>query len=148
MLKKYLPFIALVAAVLLLLWVRNNQRGAPTRMPIEAQLPNERETTASGENDVEEALPFDRNFSRLKFTKHARCRMDCRHIDSLEIAEVILSGNLNIEKIRQDKKGITYPIEGYTRDKQHVRVVISPKTDALTVVTVIDLEEEWKCNCN
>jgi len=74
--------------------------------------------------------------------------MDCRKIDEAEVKEILKNGTINHQKIQSDKRGKTYPVEGYTRDKQHVRIVFAPKDDnTLMVVTVIDLGTEWTCDC-
>lgn len=150
MLKKYLPFIMLIAAALLLFFIKKNQRGTtlpqyPTvqtenRITVPAVLP------ADGRaNDID---GFNRHASMIIFSKHAKCRMDCRKIDESEIKEILKNGIVNVKKIQSDKRGKTYPVEGYTHDKQHVRIVFAPKdADTLVVVTVIDLETEWACDC-
>ena len=74
--------------------------------------------------------------------------MDCRHIDESEVKEILENGTLKYERIEKNNKGFTYPLEGYTHDQQHVRIVFAPHEDTLVVVTVIDLEKEWECNCN
>jgi hypothetical protein len=134
--KKYLPFIALIAAALLLFWVKKNQRGKPTHVPVNIDVPV---TT----ND-----PIDRTTSNIIYSKHARCRMDCRHIDESEVKEILQKGEINYNKIEDDPKGKSYPMEGITHDRQHVRIVFAPHENELVVVTVIDLEKEWPCNCN
>lgn len=73
--------------------------------------------------------------------------MDCRKIDESEIREILKNGTINYKKIQNDKRGKTYPVEGFTHDKQHVRIVFAPKDDGLVVVTVIDLDTEWSCDC-
>jgi hypothetical protein len=134
--KKYLPYIVLVAAILLLWYVKKNQRGASrSDTPTEITIP-----VATDER-------FDRNIQKIVYTKHARCRMDCRHIDEMEVMEILKQGQINAAKIEEDERGKTYPLEGITHDKQHVRIVFAPKQDELVVVTVIDLEKEWPCNC-
>jgi Domain of unknown function (DUF4258) len=35
---------------------------------------------------------FVRNTSKIVYTKHARCRMDCRQIDEAEVAEILEKG--------------------------------------------------------
>ncbi len=142
MLRKYLPFILLIAAALLFYWVKTHQRGGQktTRTTTESVTP-----ALTSEDRSEE--PFDRD-AALSYSKHARCRMDCRHVDEDEIREVIREGAINFAKIEETKKGRTYPLEGITRDRQRVRVVVAPHEDQLTVVTVIDLDKEWQCDCN
>lgn len=91
---------------------------------------------------------FDRHPDRLILTKHARCRMDCRHIDESEIREILAKGRINHRKSepagRPDPK---YALEGTTRDGQEVRIIIADSPRGTVVVTVIDLENEWKCHC-
>ena len=56
-------------------------------------------------------------------------------------------GQLNYNKIEESDKGKSYPLEGVTHDKQHVRIVFAPKKENLVVVTVIDLDTDWYCDC-
>ncbi len=149
MLKKYLPYIFLVAAALLLWFVKKNQRGpgpvkpaieqTDTRITIPSVLP--------GETGPKEIAGFNRNTGNLIFSKHAKCRMDCRKINETEVREILKNGTVNEKKIQRDKRGMTYPVEGTTHDGQHVRIVFAPKDDGLVVVTVIDLGKECSCNC-
>ena len=134
--KKYFPYLALLVAILLFIWVKNNQRG---------QVKN---TTETAQNNPSNADGFDRSISHIVYSKHARCRMECRHIDESEVKEILVSGTINYNKIEEDAKGKTYPLEGVTHDKQHVRIVFAPHQNELVVVTVIDLDTEWQCNCN
>jgi hypothetical protein len=86
--------------------------------------------------------------SNLIFTKHARCRMGCRHIDGDEIREVLRNGTINWQK--SDLRGDPdpkYAVEGDTHDGQRVRLIIAQSFRGSVVVTVIDLGEEWKCDC-
>ena len=56
--------------------------------------------------------------------------------------------SVGINKIEEHERGKTYPLEGETHDKQHVRIVFAPKgNDTLEVVTCIDLNTEWPCDC-
>jgi len=134
--KKYLPFIALIAAALLLFWVKKNQRGKPVHIPVNIEVPVSNEEPVKRENVV------------LIYSKHARCRMDCREIDESEVKEILKEGKINYDKVEEGPKGKSYPFEGVTHDGQHVRIVFAPHENELVVVTVIDLEKEWQCNCN
>jgi Domain of unknown function (DUF4258) len=149
MLKKYLPYIALLVASVLLFYVKKNQRGTKNprqnteqtnkRITINPPSPAENQNRAEG---------FDRNHSNLVITKHARCRMACRHIDESEIKEILQNGNINASKIEDDARGKTFPIEGTTHDNQRVRIVFAPKPNGeMVVVTCIDLERDWSCDC-
>ncbi len=97
---------------------------------------------------VQQDGEINRHPVELIYSKHARCRMDCRHIDESEVREILEKGVLNKNKIEQDSRGKTFPLEGYTHDRQRVRIVFAPKGNKMLVVTVIDLDREWHCDCN
>ena len=133
--KKYLPLLALLTAILFFYWVKTKQRGVP---------PNPRTNTENRSKDI----PFDRNVRQLIYSRHARCRMDCRQIDESEVKEVLAKGDINTGRIEASEKGVSYPLEGITRDGQHVRIVFAPKGNGkMVVVTVIDLDTDFKCDC-
>ncbi len=100
--------------------------------------------------NIPSTLPsINRNIKNLIYTKHAKCRMECREIDASEIKEILHDGKINYNKSKLNEMGDpTYALEGYSHDKQHLRIVFAQKTDALIVVTCIDLDKEWQCNCN
>lgn len=102
----------------------------------------------AGKGPVSENEPFDRANTSYIYTRHARCRMDCRHIDEAEIREIVQKGVINYAKSdpngRPDPK---YALEGRTRDGQDVRLIIAPSAKGLVVITVIDLDREWACDC-
>jgi hypothetical protein len=141
-LKKYLPFIFLLAAGLLFYWIKLHQRGPVLHVPVTTSVP-----VPSGDNKEPENLPFNRSPDHIVYSKHARCRMACRHIDEQEVLQILKEGVINDEKVEVDEKGRTYPLEGITRDKQHIRVVFAPHLNELVVVTAIDLDTEWPCDC-
>ncbi len=88
---------------------------------------------------------LDRN-AQITYSKHAKCRMSCRHIDKNEVEEVLEEGKINSRK-SQPKRG-TLALESRTDDGQNVRVVFAQKAERLHVVTVIDLGNEWDCDCD
>ncbi len=149
MLKKYLPYLLLIAAALSFYLIKKNQRGNRVNKPETEQVTEKITVPAILPQDekTEEVEGFDRNATHIIFSKHAKCRMDCRKIDESEVKEILKNGTINHKKIQNDKRGKTYPVEGFTHDKQHVRIVFAPKDDGLVVVTVIDLDTEWKCDC-
>jgi hypothetical protein len=74
--------------------------------------------------------------------------MDCRHITKEEIKEILEKGKVNYSKSDLSSKGhSTYALEGYSHENQHIRVVVAPESDGLVVITCIDLDKEWPCNC-
>jgi hypothetical protein len=90
-----------------------------------------------------------RDTSHLILTNHSKCRMDCRHITQQEIKEIIQVGKVNYSKSGTGTKGDeTYALEGYSNEHQHLRIVVAPESDGLVVITCIDLDNDWQCNCN
>jgi len=144
-----MPFIVLIAAAGLFIYVKTHQRGTVPPKPatekntdhivVPAVLP------PSDNPNREEG--FNRRTSHIIYSKHARCRMECRHIDESEVKEILEKGVVNYAKVESDARGKTYPLEGITHDKQRVRIVFAPKDDGVLVVTCIDLDTEWSCDC-
>ncbi|MEO8860397.1 MAG: DUF4258 domain-containing protein [Ginsengibacter sp.] len=100
-------------------------------------------------NKASSAENLFRDTSHLILTRHVKCRMDCRHIDIEEIKEIIIDGNVNYSKSGKGSKGDdTYALEGLSNEHQHLRVVVAPESDGLVVITCIDLDKEWPCNCD
>jgi hypothetical protein len=98
--------------------------------------------------------PVDRHADHLIFTRHARCRMDCRHITEKEIREVLEEGTINYNKSEPDSHpDPKYAMEGYTKEGQHLRIVFAVPVrkggeSSLVVVTCIELGVEWQCDCH
>ncbi len=40
-----------------------------------------------------------------------------------------------------------YAVEGCSKDNQHLRIVFAPCGDEVTVVTCIDIAQDWSCDC-
>lgn len=100
---------------------------------------------ASNSNEI-----IDESFreTNIVFTKHAKCRMKCRFIDESEVRDIIARGKVNYAKSKSnDRPCPTFALEGITRDKQHVRIVIADCDGPNKVVTAIDLENDYYCDC-
>lgn len=141
--KKALPVILLIVMAVLSLTIRrwNNTPGTTTNYP--------QRTYPNSANVPENVSKFDRSDTNLFFTKHAKCRMACRHITEQEIKDILANGTVNYAKSNMaDPRGATYAVEGITKERTHLRIIFAPKHEHMTVVTVIDLEEEFVCNCN
>ncbi len=81
-------------------------------------------------------------------TKHGHCRMDCREIDAYEVQQILLKGQKNVAKSKpNDTPCPSTALEGVTRDGQRVRIVVSDCGSTAKLVTVIDLETDYKCDC-
>lgn len=86
--------------------------------------------------------------NELVYTRHARCRMDCRHIDADEVDEILREGRINRERTRRDGPCTSYALEGRTSDDQNVRIVYADCDRETRVVTAIDLDRNWPCSCD
>jgi len=111
-------------------------------------LPGRRDPAKPPSDEPNRPESFNRRTENLIFTKHARCRMGCRHIDEAEVRDILLNGRINDRKsepaARPDPK---YALEGKTRDGQEVRIIFAPSDRGMVVITVIDLDTEWPCDC-
>jgi len=102
-----------------------------------------------GPSASETEIMDDLQDGRLKYTKHARCRMDCRHIDESEIKQILKEGRVNQRKSKpKDQPCPSYAVEGNTKDGQHVRIVYADCGDVTRVITAIDLENHYNCHCD
>jgi len=102
-------------------------------------------SNSSSDNSVH-ALLTD---NQLVYTKHAKCRMGCRTISKSEVEHILKNGKVNDYKSdKHDKPCPSYALEGKTNDGQTVRIVFADCNNATKVVTAIDLENNYKCNCN
>ena len=113
--------------------------------------PAPRETTSTPTTQTQaEKKGLNRNPSTINYSKHARCRMECRHISEAEVKDILQNGKVNYSKSEIgnnpdcQKK---YAVEGKTTDGQRVRIIFAPCSSEVTVVTVIDLGKEWECDC-
>ncbi|MHA4846492.1 DUF4258 domain-containing protein [Flavitalea antarctica] len=129
----------------------SNEKAEPE--PAGGKQGDDRVTAPSGErrgrrdNKVEPV--FNRNLSKIVYSKHARCRMDCRRIDESEVLEIRGEGKINYAKSELDSnRDPKFALEGVTHDKQHVRIVFAQTSHAHVVVTCIDLDTDWACRCN
>ena len=142
--KSWLPFVIvlLLAAVLFLL--RRCQEGnepAPKRTETSKKKANPTDV-------VNRNRGFDRRTSFLEYTEHAKWRMKCRKITQAEVEEIMKEGKINYKKSDvNDRPCPTYALEGMTSDDQRVRIVFAQCDYKSKVVTVIDLETDWQCDC-
>jgi hypothetical protein len=145
--KKVIPYLLLlVLFVVALLVKRYRENQTLPDAPSVTQQHRDNNTESRNAPDV-----FRDADAEYFFTKHARCRMECRHITQREVKEIVRKADVNYRKSDlKATQGPKYALEGYTsQDRQHVRIIVAPKQKHLTIITVIDLDEEWSCpSCN
>ena len=84
----------------------------------------------------------------LDITRHGACRMDCRKVDEAEVRAVLATGRLDPERTRTDGQCPSHAIEGTGTDGHRLRVVFAECADETRVVTAIDLDQDWPCDCD
>lgn len=140
LMKKFIPYLILLGFFIVALLVRNWREKQD-----ESESPKESSTQSSpGRTSLDIFRDPDAEYF---FTKHARCRMECRNITQKEVKEIVRKADVNYNKSDlQASQGPKYALEGYTsKDRQHIRVIVAPKQKHLSIVTVIDLDKDWEC---
>lgn len=84
----------------------------------------------------------------LEITRHGACRMACREVDQQEALSVLREGTLIPERSRSDGACLSHAIEGKGTDGHRLRVVFAECPDETRLVTAIDLDEDWPCDCD
>lgn len=136
--KKILPFILLIGLAIIAIAINNYNSNPSVITP-----------SSKDKNPASPSKGLNRNPSNINYSKHARCRMECRHITETEVKQILEDGKINYTKseLKGEDCSKKYAVEGLTRDKQHVRMIFAPCQSEVTVVTVIDLDKEWPCSC-
>jgi len=99
-------------------------------------------------NEPKEREAFDRHPSSLVYTKHALCRMDCRHISKEEINEIMEKGAINFNKSdRRERPCPIFALQGRTQSGENIRVIFAQCAAETKVITCYNLEEEFSCHC-
>ncbi len=133
--KKALPYIFLAVLVVAAIFIRRCKGSG-------------NQTNTITTDNVNRDRGLDRRVSFLEYTQHAKCRMDCRHITEDEIKYILQNGQINYRKSEaQGKPCPTYAVEGYSPEKQHLRIVFAQCNTKTKVVTCIDLDTEFECHC-
>ena len=139
--KRAAPLIVLVLLAVAVLVVKQckHSSSSPREEPTSSQVPS---------GDVNRDRGFDRRVSYLQYSNHAKCRMACRHITQEEVEETMRDGKVNYNKSDlQNARCPRYAVEEVTKDDQRVRIVFAQCNNYTEVVTVIDLDTEWTCDC-
>ena len=140
--KKLIPYLVLLVLFVVAFYVKQYREKGIT--PPDVQVTNEVNSSSDSRNHLNTFRDPDAEYF---FTKHARCRMECRRITQKEVKEIVRKANVNYRKSDlQASGGPTYALEGYTgKDRQHIRIIVAPKQRHISIVTVIDLDKDWEC---
>jgi len=137
--KKALPLILLVILAITLFFIKRCTHGSSS---------TPKSGSGSTPAEINRDRGFDRRVSYLQYSNHAKCRMQCRHITQSEVEAAMRDGKINYRKSDvQNTRCPRYAVEDNTKDGQHVRIVFAQCDNYTEVVTVIDLDTEWTCDC-
>ena len=144
--KKALPLIVLVVLAAAAIGIKQCNNKPEVVKPT---VTTNKDTTNKTKTSTYTTRGLNRNPSHINYSKHARCRMDCRHITESEVQEILKDGKINYAKseLQGDDCNKKYAVEGTSHDNQKLRIIFAPCSDEETIVTVIDLGKEWPCNC-
>jgi hypothetical protein len=147
--KPWIPFLILIVMALVTFYLRKSKKTEGSK--------NKTEQTERQRNNDQPARdpagdPGSRGGEGLNrqpaSIKYARCRMGCRHIDGDEVNEIIAKGEVNMRKSdMRASPSPRYAVEGRTRDGQQVRIIVAQDGRESVIVTVIDLDTDWPCDC-
>jgi len=145
--KKWVPYL-LIALLAVALFVIKQYKSSKEPVPKPKVTDNDRPKDPAS-NPTDRDKGFDRRTSYLKYSNHAKCRMQCRKISQAEVEEIMREGKINYNKSDlKDKPCPTYALEGITKDNQRVRVVVGDCNNEAVIITVIDLDHEFECTCD
>ncbi len=141
---KAAPYVFLLILALLAFFLARRNQSIEDDI---SSTPKNKSTTNTS-NEVNRNRGFDRRVSYIEYTAHGRCRMQCRKISQAEVKEVMQRGKINYNKSDVKAKPCPeYALEGTTSDNQRVRIVFAQCDTKSKVITVIDLNKEWTCDC-
>jgi uncharacterized protein DUF4258 len=142
--KKAIPFILIIVMAVAVIIIKQCKKRTASDSPPKITTTDKK----SSATDINRDRGFDRKISYLEYSNHARCRIGCRHITQPEMEAIMQQGKINYSKSDlQNARCPRYALEGITKDDQKVRIVFAQCNEKTEVVTVIDLDTEWSCDC-
>ncbi len=144
--RKWLPYVLIVVMAVALIVIKQcNNSKVPNPGP---KVTNNDKPKDPASNPTDRDRGFDRRTTYLEYSNHATCRMQCRKISKAEVEEIMRDGKINYNKSDlQNARCPRYALEGITKDDQRVRIIFAQCNEKTVVVTVIDLETDYKCDC-
>lgn len=99
-------------------------------------------------NEPQAREAFDRHPTTLVYTRHARCRMDCRHISQEEVNDIMYKGAINFNRSnRREQPCPTFALQGRTTSGELIRVIFAQCPTETKVITCYNLERDFHCDC-
>ncbi len=139
--KKALPYIFLAVLIVAALLIKRCNNNSSTTKRTDTDGP-------ANTDNINRNRGLDRRVAFLDYTQHAKCRMECRHVTQEEVKFILQNGQINYKKSEASGRPCpTYALEGYSPEKQHLRVVFAQCDTKTKVVTCIDLDQDFECHC-
>ena len=82
----------------------------------------------------------------IVYTQHALCRINCRDLSKHEVQQVIETGSINYRKSEVEAR----PCPKYAYESsspKRLRVVVGACPTQRKVITAIDLDRKFNCEC-
>ena len=93
-------------------------------------------------------LTFNRNPSRIEYTRLALCRMDCQNISANDITEIVRKGEINPDKSDLTKLPCAiFTLSGKTKRGMGLSVVVSQCGTVARITNCYDVAGTIPCNC-
>lgn len=90
----------------------------------------------------------NRHPASLIYTRHALCRMDCRHIRRTDIIQIMETGSINFNKSGKGEWPCpTFALQGRTAGGERIRIILAQCRTETKLVTCYNLDEEFECHC-
>ena len=134
----------ILVLLIILFFVKRGLRNEPGKPKTTTTDPRTKDPASATDRN----RGFDRRISYIEYTQHGKCRMQCRKISQAEVEEIMRDGKINYAKSNVNARPCPeYALEGITRDNQRVRIVFAQCDLKTKVVTTIDLDTDWTCDC-
>jgi hypothetical protein len=141
--KKWLPYLLILVLGGIIFFIKRCKQDKPVKPATSADR-----RTKDPSSEADRNHGFDRRVSYIEYTQHAKCRMGCRKISQAEVEEIMKDGKINYNKSDVNASPCpSYALEGVTKDDQYVRIVFGQCDLKTKVITVIDLNTDWSCDC-
>ena len=91
---------------------------------------------------------LERHPAELVYTRHAICRMQCRHISREEVMEILSHGIIHFNKSNRGARPCpTFALQGRTASGERIEVIFAQCREQTRVVTCYNLQKEFDCEC-
>lgn len=87
--------------------------------------------------------------TRLYYSRTANCKMECIKVVEEDVRQVLKEGEASLAKPKDssDTQKVFF-VEGDTKTNKRIKIVVTPKGNALFVITVNPAYEKADCDCN